>query len=107
MMLFSDKELQLRVFAAIAEAILHYICFLAVNQIAGGSYINIIFFIITALCGLFINFLPYNNFSKGRDRLIIGLTGLALAVLSIGISAVNGFNLFAMPVEFIALIFFV
>lgn len=105
MKLFRDKQLQLRVFAAACESILFYLGFLIANQIAGGSHINIIFFIITALCGLFINFLPYNNFSKDKDRLIIGFTGLALAVLSIGISAINSFHLFAMPVGFIALIF--
>lgn len=75
------------------------------NKIVSGSRISIVFFIITALCGLFINFLPYNSYDKRTHSLIFGFIGLALAVLSIGISSINGFNLFALPIGFIALIF--
>lgn len=105
MRLFKNKQLRLRMVAAVAESILFYIGFLFVNQIANGSRINIAFFIVTALCGLFINFLPYNSFDKRKHSLIFGSIGLAMAVLSIGISAINGFNLFALPIGFILLIF--
>ena len=105
MRLFKNKQLLLRMVAAVAESILFYIGFLFVNQIANGSRINIAFFIVTALCGLFINFLPYNSFDKRKHSLVFGSIGLALAILSIGISSINGFNLLALPIGFIILIF--
>ncbi|OGO78619.1 MAG: hypothetical protein A2Y23_10075 [Clostridiales bacterium GWB2_37_7] len=105
MRLFSNKQLRLRVIAAIAESILFYIGFLYANQIAGGSGINIVFFLITALCGLFTNSLPYNSSDKHKNTLVTGSIGLALVILSIGISAKGDFNLFALPIGFIALVF--
>lgn len=105
MRLFKNKQLRLRMIAVVAESILFYIGFLFANQIVNGSRINIVFFIVTALCGLFINFLPYNSFDKRKHSLIFGSLGLAIAVLSLGISAINGFNLFALPLGFILLIF--
>lgn len=105
MRLFKNKQLLLRMVAAVAESILFYIGFLFVNQIANGSRINIAFFIVTALCGLFINFLPYNSFDKRKHSLVFASIGLALAILSIGISSINGFNLLALPIGFIILIF--
>lgn len=105
MRLFKNKQLLLRMIAAVAESILFYIGFLFANQIVNGSRINIAFFIVTALCGLFINFLPYNKFDKRKHTLIFGSIGLALAAISMGISAINGFNLLALPIGFIALIF--
>lgn len=105
MKLFKNKQLLLRMIAAVAESILFYIGFLFVNQIANGSRINITFFIVTALCGLFINFLPYNSFDKRKHTLVFGSIGLALAVISIGISSINGFNLLGLPIGFIAIIF--
>ncbi|MDF2533088.1 MAG: hypothetical protein K0Q65_2669, partial [Clostridia bacterium] len=45
MKLFKNKQLLLRIIAAVAESILFYIGFLFVNQIANGSRINITFFI--------------------------------------------------------------
>jgi hypothetical protein len=105
MKLYENKQLLLRVVASVAESILFYICFLFANQIVNGGRINIAFFIITALCGLFINFLPYNNNDKRKHSLIFGFIGLALAVISITISCISDFNLFALPVGFIAIIF--
>ena len=105
MRLFKNKQLMLRMVAAVAESILFYIGFLLANQIVNGSRINIAFFIVTALCGLFINFLPYNSFNKRKQTLIFGSIGLTLTVLSIGISVINGFNLLALPIGFILLIF--
>jgi hypothetical protein len=105
MRLFKNKQLLLRMIASVAESILFYIGFLLINHIANGSRINIAFFIVTALCGLFVNFLPYNSFDKRKNSLIFGSIGLALAVLSIGISSINGFNLLALPIGFILIIF--
>ncbi|MDF2591943.1 MAG: hypothetical protein K0S75_1409 [Clostridia bacterium] len=105
MKLFNNKQLLLRMVAAVAESILFYIGFLLVNQIVDGSRINIAFFIVTALCGLFVNFLPYNSFDKRKHAIVFGSIGLALAVISVGISSIKGFNLLAMPIGFIALIF--
>jgi hypothetical protein len=105
MRLFKNKQLLLRMIASVAESILFYIGFLFINHIANGSRINIAFFIVTALCGLFVNFLPYNSFDKRKNSLIFGSIGLALAVLSIGISSINGFNLLALPIGFILIIF--
>ena len=105
MRLFKNKQLLFRIVAAVAESILFYIGFLFVNQIADGSKMNIAFFIVTALCGLFVNFLPYNSFDKRKHTLVFGSIGLALAVLSIGVSSINDFNLFTLPIGFIAIMF--
>lgn len=105
MRLFNNKLLMLRVIAASADAVLFYIGFMFVNQLAGGSKINIAFFIITALCGLFANFLPYNSFDKRRQSLVFGTIGLAVSLLSVILSSIGGFNLFALPVRLIALLF--
>lgn len=105
MKLFKNKQLLLRIVASVAESILFYIGFLFVNQIVNGSRINIAFFIVTALCGLFINFLPYNSFDKRKHTLVFGSIGLALAIISIGISSVSGFKLFTMPIGFMVILF--
>ncbi|MDF2530700.1 MAG: hypothetical protein K0Q65_281 [Clostridia bacterium] len=105
MKLLNNKQLMFRVVAAVAEAILFYIGFVFANQMVNGSKISIAFFIIIALCGLFINLSPYNSIDKRKQSLFFGSIGLALAVLSIGISSLKGFQLFALPIGFIALIF--
>ena len=105
MKLFNNKQLMFRVIAAVAESILFYIGFLFANQIVNGSNISIAFFILIALCGLFINLSPYNSIDKRKQSLFFGSIGLAMAAFSIGLSSINGFHLFALPVGFIALIF--
>lgn len=103
MQLFRNKQMRLRMMAVAADSILLYVGFLFANQVVGGTQINIVFFLITALCGLFANLLPYNSYDKHKQSLMIGSIGLALTALSIGVSAIKGFNLFALPVGFIAL----
>jgi hypothetical protein len=105
MKLFNNKQLMFRVIAAVAESILFYIGFLFANQIVNGSNISIAFFILIALCGLFINLSPYNSIDRRKQSLFFGSIGLAVAAFSIGLSSINGFHLFALPVGFIALIF--
>lgn len=100
-----DRKLILRMVAAVADSLLFYIGFLFVNQIASGSRIHIIFFVITSLCGLFINFVPYNNSDKRKNALFFGSVGLAVTLVSVVISALGGFNYFTLPIGFAALMF--
>lgn len=103
MKLYNNKQLLVRLVAAVTEAILFYLGFLFVNQLFNGSGINVIFFIITALCGLFVHFLPYNSSDKHKHTLVFGSIGLALAIGSIGISAIFDFSIFTILIGFIAL----
>lgn len=105
MKLFKNKQLLLRMVATVAESIMFYIGFLFINHIVKGSRISIVFFIVTALSGLFINFLPYNSFDKRKHTLVFGSIGLALAIFSVGISSINDFKLFTLPIGFIVLMF--
>lgn len=104
MRLFRNRQLRLRTLASIAEAILFYMVFLFINQMLAGSSVNVLFFILTSLCGLFMNLLPYNSADK-KQRLTFGFVGLGLAIGSLGLSAIGGFHLLTLPIGFIALIF--
>ena len=104
MKLFKNKQLLLRIIAVVAESILFYIVYLFANEMLKGSSISIIFFIITALCGLLVNLLPINHTEESKQRYIIGFIGLGLAIISIAIASAKGFSLFAVPVGFVALI---
>ncbi|MDF2841554.1 MAG: hypothetical protein K0Q99_2326 [Clostridia bacterium] len=102
---YNDKQLWFRIIAAAADAILFYIGFLVVNQVVRGSSISILFFLITAICGLSANFLPYNSNNKHKHGYVVGSIGLAIVILSIGAAAIIDFHLFTLPIGFIALVF--
>lgn len=104
MRLFRNRQLRLRMLAAVAEAVLFYMVFVFINQMLQGSKINILFFILTALCGLFLNLLPYNSADK-KYRMMLGFVGLALAISSVGLSAIGGFRIWTLPLGFAALVF--
>lgn len=105
MKLFKDGKLLLRAFTAVTEALLFYNAFLFINQMVGGTKINLVFFIMMALCGLFLNLLPYNSSDNRKGNLVFGYIGLAMATLAIVITAIiGGMNVFALPVGFSALL---
>jgi|GEM_PF-5268431 len=105
MKLFKDRQFMVRAFAVVAEAILFYAFYLFFNRFVEGAKINLAFFIIIALCGLFLNNMPYNDSDKHKHRIVFGSTGIVLAVAAIVITALTtGMNLFGIPVGFIALV---
>lgn len=104
MKLFNNKQMLLRIIAAAAEAILFYIGYLLLTQLLPCSRINIIFFIITAIAGLYINTLPYNNANKRQSTYLFGFVGLALAITAVAVSSTHDFYLATLPAGFITLL---
>jgi hypothetical protein len=104
MRLFKNRQMRLRMLAVVAEAVLFYMVFIFINHMLQGSRINILFFILTALCGLFLNLLPYHSTDK-RYSTVLGFVGLALALASLGLSAMAGFRICTLPLGFAALVF--
>lgn len=105
MKLFNDRQILFRIAAGTAESILFYIGLLFTYQITGISKVNIVFFIIAGLYGLFVKTLPHNNFDKRKENFILGLAGLAIAVIAIGVSSIRSYNNLTLVIAFILLVF--
>ncbi|MDF2519719.1 MAG: hypothetical protein K0R84_347 [Clostridia bacterium] len=101
---YSRREFLMYIAASSAEAVLFYIGYMFVNQLIGGSASHILFFIISALCGLLVNLLPYNNADKRKQSLTFSIVGLLLASLETAISVMADFNLYSLPILFAILV---
>lgn len=101
---FSRRELLLRIVASSAEAVLFYIGYMFINQIFGGSKINILFFVIVALCGLLVNLLPYNSSDKRKQSMLYSIVGLVLASTVTAIAAITDFDVFMLPIDLAVLV---